>query len=155
MSAPVLDACCGSRMFWFDRDNPLAVFVDKRKESHVLCDGRALNIAPDVVADFTDLPFENDSFYLVVFDPPHMTSLGGNSWLAKKYGRLLGDWELEIEEGFRECWRVLRTNGTLVFKWNSTDVPLDRVLKLAPARPLFGHTTGRRAKTHWLCFFKP
>ncbi len=22
----VLDACCGSRMFWFDRENPDAVF---------------------------------------------------------------------------------------------------------------------------------
>ena len=39
---PVLDACCGSRMFWFDSDNPKAVFVDKRSESHALCDGREL-----------------------------------------------------------------------------------------------------------------
>lgn len=39
MSAPrVLDACCGSRMFWFDRTNPDAVFVDKRCETHELTD---------------------------------------------------------------------------------------------------------------------
>src|SRR4051812_35499881 len=91
----VLDACCGSRMFWFDKNNLLAMFMDKRAEGHVLCDGRALNINPDVVADFTNMPFADESFYLVVFDPPHMTSLGQNSWMAKKYGRLIGGWESE------------------------------------------------------------
>lgn len=25
----ILDACCGSRMFWFDKHNPLVLFVDK------------------------------------------------------------------------------------------------------------------------------
>ena len=29
---PVLDACCGSRMFWFDRKDQRATFVDKRRE---------------------------------------------------------------------------------------------------------------------------
>lgn len=33
---PVLDACYGSRMFWFDRKDSRAVFVDKRRESHTL-----------------------------------------------------------------------------------------------------------------------
>lgn len=28
---PILDACCGSRMFWFDRTNPDVVFMDRRK----------------------------------------------------------------------------------------------------------------------------
>ena len=154
MEAKVLDACCGSRMFWFDKDNPLAVFMDKRKESHTLCDGRSLIVEPDVVGDFTDMPFEDESFYLVVFDPPHFKSLGENSFLAKKYGRLLGDWSVEIAEGFRECFRVLRPNGVLVFKWNSHEIPLGDILKLANEQPLFGHTTGRQAKTHWLCFMK-
>lgn len=152
---PILDACCGSRMFWFDRNNPLAMFIDKREESHTLSDGREVHITPDRVADFTQLPFPDETFHLVVFDPPHMTSLGENSWLAKKYGRLLGDWDLEIREGFSECFRVLKPCGTLVFKWNETDVPLATVLELAPCQPLFGHTTGRQAKTHWCCFMKP
>lgn len=151
---PVLDACCGSRMFWFDRSDDRAVFVDKRKESHILCDGRSLEISPDVIADFTALPFADKTFFLVVFDPPHMTTLGENSWLAKKYGRLIGDWRDEIREGFKECFRVLKENGTLVFKWNTTDVSLSEILELAPTRPLFGHTTGRQSKTHWLCFLK-
>ena len=28
----VLDVCCGSRMFWFDKQNKDVLFVDKRKE---------------------------------------------------------------------------------------------------------------------------
>jgi len=142
-------------MFWFDLKNPAALYMDKRRETHTLCDGRQLNVEPDIVADFTKMPFPNDSFYLVVFDPPHMNSLGGNSWLAKKYGRLIGDWRDEIREGFAECVRVLKPNGTLVFKWNTTDIPLSEVLALAPLPPLFGHTTGRQAKTVWVTFMKP
>ncbi len=152
--ASVLDVCCGSRMFWFDRKNPNAIFVDKRTENHVLCDGRKLEIAPDIQADFTDLPFPDETFYLVVFDPPHMTTLGANSWMAKKYGRLTGDWKAMIRAGFEECFRVLKANGTLVFKWNETGVKLKEVLELAPIQPLFGHTTGRQAKTVWATFLK-
>ncbi len=157
---PVLDACCGSRMFWFDKNNPLAMFIDKRDERHTLNDSssvggtRELVVAPDMQADFTDLPFPDETFYLVVFDPPHMTSLGENSWLAKKYGRLTGSWDIELREGFAECFRVLKKHGTLVFKWNETDVSLEEVLALAPQRPLFGHTTGRQAKTVWATFMK-
>ena len=92
-----------------------ALYMDKREEQHVLCDGRELKIAPDVCADFTKMPFPDESFWLVVFDPPHMNSLGENSWLAKKYGRLIGDWRDDLREGFLECFRVLKTNGTLVF----------------------------------------
>ncbi|GAB1358556.1 hypothetical protein MASR1M31_03340 [Porphyromonadaceae bacterium] len=66
----ILDACCGSKMFWFDKQNPLVVFSDIRKETMTLCDGRTLEVNPDVVADFRDLPFPDESFKLVVFDPP-------------------------------------------------------------------------------------
>ena len=38
----VLDACCGSRMFWLDKNDDRAHFNDIRKESHILCDGREL-----------------------------------------------------------------------------------------------------------------
>jgi SAM-dependent methyltransferase len=151
---PVLDACCGSRMMWFDCENPAAIFVDNRKESHILCDGRSLEISPNIIADFTSLPFPNETFYLVVFDPPHLASLGENSWLAKKYGRLIGEWRDEIREGFSECFRVLKPNGTLIFKWNATEIPLSEILKLAPQQPLFGHISGRQSKTHWICFLK-
>lgn len=45
----ILDPCCGSRMFWFDKKDDRAVFTDKRSEQHILCDGRELIIEPDTV----------------------------------------------------------------------------------------------------------
>ena len=67
----VLDACCGGRMFWFDKEDPRAVFMDNRTLETSLCDGRKLSINPDVVGDFRDIPFPDNHFRLVVFDPPH------------------------------------------------------------------------------------
>jgi SAM-dependent methyltransferase len=46
--------------------------------------------------------------------------------------------------GFAECFRVLRPGGTLIFKWNETQVPLKEVLALTPHKPLFGHPNGRK-----------
>ncbi len=150
----ILDACCGSRMFWFDRNNPDVLFADIRSEEHTLCDGRPLSIKPDIEMDFTNMPFEDNVFKMVVFDPPHLHKLGKNSWLAKKYGKLLPTWELDIKAGFYECMRVLQPMGTLIFKWNESEINVKDVLKLIPYKPLFGHTTGRQAKTIWMAFMK-
>lgn len=32
MKKPIIDVCCGSRMFWFDKDNPNVEFCDIRQE---------------------------------------------------------------------------------------------------------------------------
>ena len=53
----ILDRCCGSRMFWFDKQDQRAVFSDIRAEEHTLCDGRHLAISPDIIADLRALPF--------------------------------------------------------------------------------------------------
>jgi len=157
---PVLDACCGSRMFWFDRSDDRTVFMDKRSENHVLPDvsskggSRTLIINPDVQADFTAIPFDDASFSLVVFDPPHLIRNGRNGWLAKKYGKLEGDWREELRRGFAECFRVLRPEGTLVFKWNEHEVTVSQILDLTPERPLFGNRCGKTAKSHWIVFIK-
>ena len=34
--AAILDMCCGSRMFWFDKKDDRAIFSDIRKEEHTL-----------------------------------------------------------------------------------------------------------------------
>ncbi len=86
MDKPILDMCCGSRMFWVNKNDPRVVFADIRSESHELCDGRALHISPDIIADFRDLPFPDNSFHQVVFDPPHLVRVGEKSWMGKKYG---------------------------------------------------------------------
>ncbi len=160
MSIKVLDACCGSRMFWFDKSNDAAVFADRRVETHWLKDKsvkggrRKLEIAPDIRADFTRLPFPTEHFQMVVFDPPHFNNAGDNSWLVKKYGRLNGGWKSMLRDGFSECFRVLATGGTLIFKWNEYQIPVRQILKLAAHAPLFGHRSGRHSKTHWITFYK-
>jgi SAM-dependent methyltransferase len=150
----VLAPCCGSWMFWFDRANPDVVFGDKRNESHVLCDGRTLRIEPDVLLDFTDLPFEDGAFNLVAFDPPHLRQAGPKSWMAAKYGKLSEGWREVLRKGFAECFRVLASNGVLVFKWNETQVKVREVLALTDVQPLFGNTSGKKAGTHWYVFMK-
>lgn len=148
----ILDACCGSKMFWFDKDNKNTVFMDNRTLEDTLCDGRRLIIKPDVIADFRKIPFEDNTFYLVVFDPPHLRQAGENSWLAKKYGTLdKQTWPSDLKQGFNECMRVLKTNGTLIFKWNEEQIKLKDILKVIEYKPLFGN---KRAKTHWLVFMK-
>ena len=150
----VLDPCCGSRMFWFDKNNPDVEFCDIREFEDTLCDGRKLYVAPDTIADFTNLPFEDNTFWHIVFDPPHMTSLGENSWMAKKYGVLKGNWKQMLKDGFGECMRVLKPNGTLIFKWNEQDIPVSEILKVIGYTPMYGHKSGKLQKTHWMAFMK-
>jgi ubiquinone/menaquinone biosynthesis C-methylase UbiE len=160
MDKLILDACCGSKMFWFDKNNCDVLFIDKRREVVYAKDSsskkgiRTIDISPDIVADFTDLPFNDDQFYMVVFDPPHLKTLGATSWLAKKYGRLSGNWKEIISKGFDECMRVLKPNGTLIFKWNESEIKQSEVLESIKYQPLFGHTTGRQSKTIWMAFMK-
>lgn len=147
----ILDACCGSRMFWFDKNNPHTIFCDNRSLEETLCDGRKLIIKPDVKCDFTNMPWEDNSFKMVVFDPPHLIRAGENSWLAKKYGVLPKEWKPYIRDGFSECMRVLEPYGTLIFKWNEEQIKLSEVLATIGYKPLFGD---KRSKTHWLVFMK-
>lgn len=151
----VLDPCCGSRMFWFDKENPKVVFGDIRSEEQILCDGRMLRVEPDVKLDFRKLPFPNGIFKLVAFDPPHLERAGPRSWLASKYGKLGHDWREDMRKGFAECFRVLAEDGVLVFKWNETQITVRELLELAPHRPLFGNTYRVKHATHWMVFMKP
>lgn len=157
---PALDACCGSRMFWFDRHDQRAIFGDIRAERHTLADAsshggsRQLIIDPDLRLDFRAMPFESARFHLVVFDPPHLIRNGRSGWLAKKYGKLGDDWREDLRAGFAECFRVLKPFGTLVFKWNEHEVRVSEVLALTEEKPLFGNRCGKTAKSHWIVFMK-
>lgn len=126
--------------------------MDNRNANEVLCDGRKLTVAPDIIADFRDIPFANETFNLVIFDPPHLFRVGENSWLAKKYGKLdANTWKNDISKGFNECMRVLKKDGILIFKWNEEQIKLKEILTCFDKTPLFGN---KRSKTHWLVFMK-
>lgn len=153
MTKSILDVCCGGKMFYFDKNDPRVLFCDKRKLDTHLCDGRHFEINPDVQCDFTDLPFEDESFSTVVFDPPHL--LGDTKgWQHIKYGGLTSGWEYMLAKGFKECFRVLKPNGTLIFKWNETDINIHDILKLTDQKPVLGHKSGKRSNTHWVLFVK-
>lgn len=158
----ILDPCCGSRSMWFDRDNADTVFGDIRSVTETVTDRshrddgiRSIVISPDVQLDFRSMPYPDSSFLLVAFDPPHIVRAGPRSWLAAKYGKLGQSWQDDLRAGFSECWRVLSPGGTLVFKWNETQIALKDIKPLMPATPLFGQVSGRRGMTHWLVFWKP
>lgn len=41
-----------------------------------------------------------------------------------------------------------------IFKWSETDIPLKKILQIIGRQPLYGHKSGKRMQTHWLCFMK-
>nr|DAI59972.1 MAG TPA: hemK protein [Caudoviricetes sp.] len=152
---PVLDVCCGGRLFYYERNTPVVTFQDIRRGTFEAGEGRTITVDPDVAGDFTNLSYEDGGehkgFALVVFDPPHLKRAGPHSFMRAKYGVLDKDWKKELGQGFRECFRVLRNDGVLVFKWSTSDIPMEEVLKLSPYRPLLGD---QRGHTRWAIFIK-
>jgi len=137
--------------------------MDCREDKYIVDRGtpgtkgrRPVIVKPQIMADFTEMPFRDETFWHVVFDPPHYTSksMTGNSKLAHQYGMLFAGWREGIQGGFAECFRVLRPGGILIFKWCSTEIALSTVLSLTPYKPLYGHRTGKKQATHWVSFWK-
>ena len=110
--APILDPCSGSRMMYFDTADPRVIFGDIRCETVIVSDQshgkvggtRTIEIAPDTMLDFRDLPFFDGTFKMVGFDPPHLVRAGPKSWLAAKYGKLSDDRRADLRLGFQECF---------------------------------------------------
>lgn len=159
----ILDACCGGRFFWLNKQHPDALYIDIRDEDAGYCPEKpTFRIKPDMQLDFRDLPFEDNTFPLVVWDPPHEVRADGQEHLTgrlvKKYGALHADtWKSDLQRGFNELWRVLRVHGTLVLKFHDRQVKFEDVLSLFHTQPLFGTTTKKNrgaGETKWFCFFK-
>ena len=159
----ILDACCGGRMFWFDKKHPNTLYVDNRAvPAGSQKKSPNFSVAPDILMDFRKLEFPDKKFKLVVWDPPHLKGLDKNSWPCLNYGTLdPTTWQTDILKGFNECWRVLKDYGVLIFKWSKSndnrknrDVSIAEILKLLPQRPLFGHPSGSKMNTIWMCFMK-
>lgn len=107
---PILDVCCGGKMMYWDKDDPRVTFCDIRNEPLRMYNNRIFEIDPDIQCDFTDLPFPDDSYSMVVFDPPHLIGKD-TGWLKLKYGHLEKDWAVMLTKGFQECFRVLQRGG--------------------------------------------
>ena len=152
----ILDACCGGRLFWFDKNHSNTIYIDNRirEKGH---DSNRPNhcIMPDELGDFRKLRFEDKSFKLVVFDPPHLIGKPDGCRMTKQYGNLYAEtWQDDIKRGFNECWRVLEDYGILIFKWNDASKKRAEILRIIGKVPLFGHPNGSKIPTHWFCFMK-
>lgn len=159
----ILDITCGNRSIWFNKKHPNAIFFDRREVHYAKSFGKRLSerhidVEPDVIGDYRELPFENDIFDLVVFDPPHIVrkSTGEESWLEKEYSYFTSkDEALEsVKAGFDEGMRVLHDGGVLVLKWAETNIPTREIINKLGVEPLFGHRSGVKSGTHWMTFMK-
>ena len=164
-SKTILDATCGGRSIWHpeNKEREDTLYIDRRKEEPGFYgqEGRSYAVQPDRVEDFRDLPFDDESFKLVIFDPPHVVKENGmesiSGHIEKKYGALHAEtWQSDLRKGFEELFRVLEEGGTLVFKFADNHVDFQDVLDLAPVDPLVGTMTKRKQnhETRWFVFQK-
>lgn len=138
----ILDMSAGNRAIWFNKTHPCATYIDIRPE-----------VKPDFVVDSTKTGLADESFDLVVFDPPHV-NFGKNARMSKNYGHHTTEQIRQIIKGSgKEAHRVSKPNALMAFKWNNHDQKLPTVLKMMSEywEPLFGHMTkdGPRSQTYW------
>ena len=159
----ILDACCGPKFMWINKNHPNAIYIDVRKEEKGYQKTRInQHIDPDFIMDFRDLPKEwENKFKLIVWDPPHLLGKNYNSIMTKSFGFLLADsWRNDFKIGFKELWRCLEDYGTLIFKFNDASIKFDEVLKQFSEKPLFQNTVANKKNeskeisTKWFCFMK-
>jgi len=160
----ILDATASNRSIWYQKNNPFTIFLDKRcgKEYTQTTESnfdnkRIIRIFPNVRGIWQHLPFKENSFDMIVFDPPHLFKDEGKklSLMSIRYGIFYNhSWKQELTSGLNELFRVLKPLGIFILKWNETDVAIEEVLKLFPYKPLFGSRVGQKNQTHWITFIK-
>ena len=152
----ILDVCCGPKMMWFDKNNPNTIYMDNRVREKGFREARPnREVKPDMMADFRAMPFNDESFLLVVMDPPHLFGKGEFFNMAEDFGYLTKEtWFMDIRKGIAECYRVLKVGGVLIFKWNESSIKRTEVLAAIKWKPLFGHPVQSKIPTHWFTFMK-
>ncbi len=116
----MLDATAGNRMLWPNKNPPNTVFLDKETR---------LRVPPDVFGCWERLPFRDDVFNSILFDPPHYAKFGpksrhsdprGQSW----FGMFGTKTKLvrAMAKGIQEFTRVGKSDCRLCFKWCDTRI---------------------------------
>lgn len=144
----ILDATAGKRMMWFDKHREDVIYLDQKKEVH-----------PTINCVWEYLPFPDETFELVVFDPPYDVANKITSHVMMDYGALKPErFYKTLADAFLELFRVLKTGCFLIFKWGEVHKPLASVLATTYHKPLFGQKTNagewKGQKTYWVCFRK-
>ena len=146
----ILSACCGQRSYWFNKQQKDTTFIDIRPE-----------VKPDVVMDCTKTVFEDKTFDLIEFDPPHEShTKAAKGVFVEKYGAFTAA-EIRnlVAAAFKEFHRILKDEGFVIFKWNTHCQQLKTILPLIDGFEfLFGQKTAFRTKhassTYWFCLKK-
>jgi len=130
----MLDATAGNRMIWPNKKPPNVIFMDKET---------SLYVVPHLFADFRELPFRDNVFDCVIFDPPHSCSLppwwnsprgekndpwanypkSRRSWYGKFDNKR--DMFSSIHKAQKEFARVAKR---LCLKWSELEVSLWKIL---------------------------
>ena len=160
-NADILDVCCGARMFYDNqsKDRDDTIYMDIRTDvvieyTHTDTNTKSVwKIEPDVVGDYRNIPFEDNRFALVIFDPPHLIRKN-TGIIVQKYGKLGDNWKDDLRKGFTECMRVLRPGGFLNFKWSEYDIPLSEISPLFPCRPMYYQRRRGSFSGYWAMFRK-
>lgn len=155
---------------WFNKHHPNTIYIDNRIEKAGFFNNKKnLIINPDIRMDFRKLEFPDNSFKLIVMDPPHLKNMSQRFLNGDREEKIkqfrMGDtfgylnketWEHDIRRGFNECWRCLEDYGVLIFKWGDHDIKVKKIIEVIGRKPLFGHRTRntKRQGTHWFCFMK-
>jgi len=153
----ILDACCGPKFIWINKNHPNVIYNDIRREKKGFISIRNnIEINPDTQYDFCDLPFKNKAFKLIVFDPPQVICNSKKSTLINCYGNLDKNYNNLFKLAIKELWRVLDNNGILFLKFNNVHIEFKDILKHFPQEPLFQTSTNRskNVETRWFCFMK-
>jgi SAM-dependent methyltransferase len=107
----ILDSTCGFRKMWRGRRPSNVVFMDIRKECR-----------PDVVGDLKNMPFKDEAFDVIYFDPPHHIPAKGFMYNYAFGEGLTPTQRVRLfYEANKEFSRVLKRNGLLFCK--TTNMP--------------------------------
>jgi len=164
----ILDACCGGKSMYHSLNNQFTqdeiVYIDIRKGTFT-CPYKgtiAAVIKPTILADCKHLPFRDNTFRLIIFDPPHLSTLW-KSDLEARYGSIdVANFRLMLRAVNEEFYRVLKIQGILLTK------TLDRQRRSSYMRPFLsnfkclldidyrskGKENTSQNTTHWHVFIK-
>jgi ubiquinone/menaquinone biosynthesis C-methylase UbiE len=121
----ILDATCGAKLMYkglheaFNQGE--LVFMDIREGDFPTFgrrkQGETITVQPDKVGCITSIPWPDESFSMVIVDPPHAGRWGKNSFMAALYG----SWDRDtfvrrFHKANDELYRVLKPGGVLLLK---------------------------------------
>ena len=158
----ILDATCGPKGIWYQKNHPFVTFMDKRNETvisnHKEQKPRRYVINPDVISEWKDTPFPDNHFDMVIFDPPHLILDRGKKPpnMVQEYGFFYRDnYRAILQTGIKKLFNILKPEGIFIFKWCENSITIEEVLKFFPYPPLFGSNIKKKTTdTYWIVFLK-